>query len=182
MEKSPEQEHKGRNSILSERNGKQKFEVRIRENRTKKSRFYVAKSAGDARKCYKGNGIIMWVNKVDKEKMYNVGGSLRLGGLPVGQFLKQLEAERIDKQNKESSGFFGLGSQLLKQLKTEGQRELQLQEQEQGKGKNNVRGYNEESERTDRKGQGQAATGTVGKRGGKTKRDISDWQAAPEGR
>jgi hypothetical protein len=94
-----EQEHKGRNSVLSGRSNRQQFEVRVRENGAKKSRFYVARDAGEARRCYKGNGTIIWVNKVNKEKMYNVGEFFQLGD----QLLKQLRKEKQDQLIKEQN-------------------------------------------------------------------------------
>lgn len=93
--------------------GRQWYEVRVREQVgpekwVKKSKFYFVKGPGDASKKYRGSGFVMWVQKVSKEKLLGVGS------------------------------FFGLGDQLLKDLRKGGGL---LEEVRRNEGKNKKRGY-----------------------------------------
>jgi len=71
------------------------FEVRVRENGTKKSRFYRARSPRDAARCYKGGGFIMWVNRVSQERRLGVGEFFRLGD----ELMREI---RMEEQKKMS--------------------------------------------------------------------------------
>ena len=151
--KWPEIEHR--------RKGRIRYEVKIREpNGAKKSRFYNVKDAGEARRCYKGSGFIMWVNKVSEERRFNVGSGFTLEGLPPEQFLAKIKAER--RATAESGSFFRLGGQLLKELKQE-------------QGQNTIRGYDEQQGQRQREGNANS-TGT-----GKAKRAGKWQQPAIEG-
>ena len=71
------------------------YEVRVREkigsNKwVKKSKFYEANSSGEARERYRGDGHIMWVEKVSREKLLGVGEFFRLGEA----FLRELKQEQ----------------------------------------------------------------------------------------
>lgn len=70
------------------------YEVRIRENGTKKSKFYRAPSPREAASRYKGSGFFMWAQKVSKEKHGGSGGGF--------------------------GSFFTLGDKLLKELRDGG--------------------------------------------------------------
>lgn len=80
---------------------RQLYEVRIRDNGTKKSKFYNAKNPDDAAKRYKGPGSIMWVQRAKKEKMLGVGEFFTLGNVLLKEFAEQKPLERILHENKK---------------------------------------------------------------------------------
>lgn len=84
------------------------YEVRVREKMgpdkwVKKSRFYFAKGPADADGKYKGSGLIMWTQKVGKEKLLGVGDFFSLGDQLLKDLRKGgglLEEVRRDNRNK----------------------------------------------------------------------------------
>lgn len=80
------------------------YEVRVREkfgpNSVKKSRFYKASSPKEAAQNYKGNGHIMWVEKVPKEKLLGIGSFFTLGDVLLKELKRQDELTEV-LRNKE---------------------------------------------------------------------------------
>lgn len=58
----------------------------IRGKYTKKSKFYLAKSSQDAVGKYKGDGHIMYAEKVSREKLLGIGEFFRLGDELLKEF------------------------------------------------------------------------------------------------
>lgn len=81
--------------------------VRVREHPSpnkwvKKSKFYKAKGPGDARRKYKGNGHVMYVEKVKGEKMFGVGEFFTLGDKLLREFEQESTlAESVRSKEKE---------------------------------------------------------------------------------
>lgn len=55
------------------------YEVRVRENGTKRSKFYYANGPSEAAHKYRGLGSVMWVQKVGKERVFGIGSFFTLG-------------------------------------------------------------------------------------------------------
>lgn len=92
--------------------GKKLYEVRVREKvgpsrYMKKNKFYNASSPGEARALYKGEGHIMWVEKVSREKLMGVGEFFSMGD----RLMKEFARER-------SGGGDGSGT-LLEQIRSD---------------------------------------------------------------
>jgi len=86
------------------------YEVRIREQVapykwTKKSKFYFAKSSSEAAAKYKGPGLIMWVQKVSKEKLLGIGEFFTMGDTLLREFRQGggglLEQVRRDENKQQ---------------------------------------------------------------------------------
>lgn len=90
------------------------YEVRIRENLTKKSKFYFTQGPSEAGAKYKGSGHIMWVQKVGKEKLLGIGEFFTLGDRLLkelrqgGDLLAKLEVESELRRNQNKQrGYYG---------------------------------------------------------------------------
>jgi len=83
---------------------RKQYEVRIRENGVKKSRFYSAQSPRQAASCYKGNGHIMSVEKVGKARLLGIGDFFKLGDSLLGEIKEQNKKRRFNEraENKEA--------------------------------------------------------------------------------
>jgi len=78
---------------------KRPFEVRVREKVspykwTLKSKFYFAKDAGEARSKYHGDGKILEVKKVTKERAQGIGSFFNLGDRLLKEFAQERAQER----------------------------------------------------------------------------------------
>lgn len=89
------------------------YEVRVRENGTKKSRFYFAKDSSSAASMYKGSGDIMYAQKVSKEKLLGIGDFFTLGDKLLkelkfgGDSLEELEVKReLDRNKVKQRGYY----------------------------------------------------------------------------
>lgn len=81
---------------------RQFYEVRVREQVSprkwvKKSKFYWAKNSGDAAKKYKGRGLVMWVEKMSKERIGKFGGFFTLGDDLLRDFAKGGDGDYVDR-------------------------------------------------------------------------------------
>jgi len=97
------------------------YEVRIREcisppkhvngrwtsgGYTKKSKFYLANSSREAAQRYKGDGHIMYVEKVGREKLLGIGEFFKLGDKLLDEFkkggtlLEQLGRNKDDRRKR----------------------------------------------------------------------------------
>lgn len=97
-----------RSAVLNHRGSRQKFQVRVREGEEKKSRFYTARSSGEARRCYKGNGVILSVRKVTKESLWGVGSFFTLGD----SLMKELKKEREEAGKREVAEMSGKSNKI----------------------------------------------------------------------
>ena len=84
---------------------KRPFEVRVREKVgpykwTLKSKFYFGKDAGDARSKYHGDGKVLEVKKVTKERAQGIGSFFSLGD----RLLKEFAQERAQEKALEKGG------------------------------------------------------------------------------
>ena len=78
---------------------KQPYEVRVREKVgpykwTLKSKFYFGKDAGDARSKYHGDGKILEVKKVTKERAQGIGSFFSLGDRLLKEFAQERALEK----------------------------------------------------------------------------------------
>lgn len=98
-------------------NGRQWYEVRVREQIApekwvKKSKFYQASSSADAVARYKGNGHIMWAEKVSRDKMLGIGEFFRLGDELLrdlrsgGTLAEKVSIKREIDHQKEKGKYF----------------------------------------------------------------------------
>jgi len=71
------------------------FKVRVRENGVKKTRFYRARSNREARDMYKGNGRVMWTERVGFERLLGVGSFFRLGDDLLNEFRRESQTNQI---------------------------------------------------------------------------------------
>jgi len=90
---------------------RQTYEVRVRvqtrpDKWVKKSRFYNATSPGDARSKYKGPGLIMWVEKVSKEKLLGVGEFFRLGDTLLKELTTLNEKDKEKDKVRKKRGYY----------------------------------------------------------------------------
>ena len=84
---------------------KRPFEVRVREKTgpykwTLKSKFYFGKDAGDARSKYHGDGKVLEVKKVTRERAQGIGSFFSLGD----RLLKEFAQERALEKELEKGG------------------------------------------------------------------------------
>ena len=84
---------------------KRPFEVRVREKVgpykwTLKSKFYFGKDAGDARSKYHGDGKVLEVKKVTRERAQGIGSFFSLGD----RLLKEFARERAQERALEKGG------------------------------------------------------------------------------
>jgi len=81
---------------------KKLYEVRVREKEgereVKKSRFYWCSDPREAASKYKGQGKVMWVEKVPKEKLLGIGGFFNLGT----DLLRELHTENSKQKEVKS--------------------------------------------------------------------------------
>lgn len=77
----------------------------------KKSKFYRAKNSQDAVRKYKGNGLIMYSQKVERERQLGgVGDFFRLGDELLRELRRggdSLEVGIINRRNKSKRGYRG---------------------------------------------------------------------------
>jgi hypothetical protein len=70
------------------------YQVRVREETSphkwiKKSKFFFARNPSDAAGKYRGNGNVMWVEKVPKERLLGIGEFFKLGDKLLGELREQ---------------------------------------------------------------------------------------------
>ena len=81
---------------------RQWYEVRIREDGIKKSKFYLSTSPQEAAACYKGTGRRMWVEKASKERFLGIGQFFRLGDDLLKEFARSEAVVKIqENRDKE---------------------------------------------------------------------------------
>ncbi len=71
------------------------YEVRVREQIgpnewVKKSKFFNVRGSREAAEKYRGRGLIMWCEKVSREKLLGIGDFFNLGG----DLLRELQEDR----------------------------------------------------------------------------------------
>jgi len=64
------------------------YEVRVREDGVKKSKFYLETGPDAAARHYRGSGHLLWVEKTSKEKFLGVGSFFNLGDQLLREFAK----------------------------------------------------------------------------------------------
>ena len=79
-----------------------KFEVRVREKTgprkwVLKSKFYFTKDAGGARSKYHGDGKVLEVRKVTKERIQGIGAFFTLGDRLLREFAQERALEALEK-------------------------------------------------------------------------------------
>lgn len=84
---------------------KQPFEVRVREKIgpykwVLKSKFYFGKDAGEARSKYKGDGKVIEVKKVTRERAQGIGSFFSLGD----RLLREFAQERAMEKERQKGG------------------------------------------------------------------------------
>lgn len=73
---------------------------------TKKSKFYLAGGPRDAARKYKGDGLIMYVEKVGRERLLGIGEFFKLGDRLLAEFkeggtlLEQIEGGKDKRREK----------------------------------------------------------------------------------
>jgi hypothetical protein len=81
---------------------RQWYEVRIREDGVKKSKFYLEVSPQAAAESYKGTGRIMWVEKASKERFLGIGQFFRLGDDLLKEFARsEIAVQKQEGRDKE---------------------------------------------------------------------------------
>ncbi len=85
---------------------KRPFEVRVREKVRPykwilKSKFYFAKDAGDARSKYHGDGKILEVKKVTRERAQGIGSFFSLGDRLLKEFAQERALEKGGEKKKD---------------------------------------------------------------------------------
>ena len=90
----------------------QYYEVRVRERVApnkwvKKSKFFEAKSPREAVSMYKGNGHIMWAQKVSRERLLGIGEFFTMGDDLLREFRQggdSLGFEDVRKNRRNNKG------------------------------------------------------------------------------
>ena len=92
---------------------RQWYEVRVRDEGVKKSKFYLEVSSQAAAQCYKGDGFVMWVEKLGKERSIGrgIGSFFKLGDDLLKEFartssLTALEENRDKEKVKNRRGYY----------------------------------------------------------------------------
>jgi len=83
-----------------------KFEVRVREKVGPykwiiKSKFYFGKDGGDARSKYDGDGKVIEVRKITKERIQGIGSFFSLGDRLLREFAQERAQERAMEKGGE---------------------------------------------------------------------------------
>jgi len=85
-----------------------KFEVRVREKVGPykwiiKSKFYFGKDTGDARSKYEGDGKVIEVRKITKERIQGIGSFFSLGDRLLREFAQEraIEKEKGGEKKKD---------------------------------------------------------------------------------
>ena len=87
--------------------GRAWYQVRVRERIglgqwIKKSKFFFARSSGDAAKKYRGGGTVMWAEKVGRDRLIGVGDFFKLGDKLLKEFREENKTRRYDGKEKET--------------------------------------------------------------------------------
>lgn len=101
---------------------KRPFEVRVREKVGPykwilKSKFYFASDAGDARSKYKGDGKVIEVKKVTREKAQGIGSFFSLGDRLLKEFAQERALERGGEKKKDCTVFVVGNTPIFDQVK-----------------------------------------------------------------
>ena len=89
---------------------KRPFEVRVREKVGPykwilKSKFYFGKDAGEARSKYRGDGKVLEVKKVTRERAQGIGSFFSLGDRLLKEFAQERALEKGGEKKKDCTVF-----------------------------------------------------------------------------